>query len=201
MRLKLIAPALALLAATAAAPALAEGDVEQGRLLGYTCLGCHGIAGYRNAYPSYRVPKLGGQKAAYLEAALIAYREGTRPHPTMQAQGSTLSDTDIDDLVAWIASQGTAQDDIDAGTPGLPAAAQACLACHGTAGQDISPAPPVLSGQERSYLEHALRQYRDEARGANLMNSFAAGLSDRDIRQLARFYSEQEGLETLAEGE
>ena len=41
--------------------AAAEGNAERGEKLGYTCLGCHGIDGYRNAYPSYRVPKLGGQ--------------------------------------------------------------------------------------------------------------------------------------------
>ena len=46
-----------------------EGDPRAGKPLAYTCLGCHGIEGYRNAYPSYRVPKLGGQKAAYLVAA------------------------------------------------------------------------------------------------------------------------------------
>ena len=41
--------------------AVAQGDAEAGRELGYSCLGCHGIEGYRNAYPSFRVPKLGGQ--------------------------------------------------------------------------------------------------------------------------------------------
>ena len=64
-------------------PAVAEGDPEAGRELGYTCLGCHGIEGYRNAYPSYRVPKLGGQNpdlAAKIveqvyELALLSQRE------------------------------------------------------------------------------------------------------------------------------
>ena len=64
----------------------AQGDAEQGARLGYTCLGCHGIEGQRNAYPSFRVPKLGGQNGEYLTSALVAYREGRRPHPTMQAQ-------------------------------------------------------------------------------------------------------------------
>ncbi len=69
----------------------------------YSCLGCHGIDGYRNAYPSFRVPKIGGQKREYLATALKAYRAGTREHPTMQAQGSDLSDQAIDDLAAWFA--------------------------------------------------------------------------------------------------
>ena len=76
--------------------ALAEGDASRGESLAYTCLGCHGIEGYRNAYPSYRVPKLGGQHAAYLVAALRGYRDGSRQHPTMKAQAASLSDQDID---------------------------------------------------------------------------------------------------------
>ena len=48
------------------APSLAraEGDPERGRKLAYTCHGCHGIENYKNAYPNYSVPKLGGQHAA-----------------------------------------------------------------------------------------------------------------------------------------
>ena len=76
--------ALSLLAGVfLAQPAAADGDAEAGMELAYSCLGCHGIEGYRNAYPSYRVPKLGGQKAAYLTIAIKGYRAGTRQHPTM----------------------------------------------------------------------------------------------------------------------
>ena len=56
----------------AAAPAQAEGNAAQGKLLGYTCLGCHGVDNYRNAYPSYSVPKLVGQHPEYLVIALKA---------------------------------------------------------------------------------------------------------------------------------
>ena len=52
--------------------------------LSTTCMGCHGIAGYRNAYPSYRVPKLGGQTASYLASALQAYKARQRSHPSMR---------------------------------------------------------------------------------------------------------------------
>src|SRR5690606_21992088 len=37
------------------ATAPSDGSVEQGRMLAYTCMGCHGIPEYRNAYPAYRV--------------------------------------------------------------------------------------------------------------------------------------------------
>ena len=102
----------------------AQGNAEQGEQLGFTCLGCHGIEGYRNAYPSYRVPRLGGQNREYMETALRAYRDGTRPHPTMHAQASSLSDADIDDLLAWLATAGAVQDQATAAqVEGLDAAA------------------------------------------------------------------------------
>ena len=82
----------------------AAGDPERGAIRSETCLGCHGIASYTNVYPTYRVPKLGGQHAEYLSAALKGYRSGERSHPTMRAQASNLSDQDIDDVAAYFAS-------------------------------------------------------------------------------------------------
>ncbi len=87
----------------AASIAVADGDPQMGRVKSEACLGCHGIESYRNAYPSYRVPKVGGQHEAYLVAALKAYRSGERSHPTMQAQGASLSDQDIADIAAYFA--------------------------------------------------------------------------------------------------
>ena len=52
----------------------------------------------------YRVPKLGGQKAPYLVVAIKGYREGTRVHPTMTAQASSLTDQQIEDIAAYLAS-------------------------------------------------------------------------------------------------
>ena len=65
----LAAPLAFLLAAPVQA---ADGNVEAGRVKANTCMGCHGIPKYNNVYPTYRVPKLGGQSAEYLAAALNA---------------------------------------------------------------------------------------------------------------------------------
>jgi cytochrome c553 len=91
-------PAQAVPATTAAA----TGDAERGRSLTYTCQGCHGIAGYKNAYPNYHVPKIGGQSTVYLINALTEYRKGTRKHPTMQAQAQSFSDQDIADIATFL---------------------------------------------------------------------------------------------------
>jgi len=66
------------------------------------CEGCHGIPGYKTAYPDvYHVPKLGGQTAAYLASALNAYKSGQRKHPSMRGVAGSLSDKDIADLAAY----------------------------------------------------------------------------------------------------
>lgn len=86
-------------------PAHADGgDIEAGRIKANTCMGCHGIPNYNNVYPTYRVPRLGGQSVKYIEAALKGYRVGDRPHPTMRAQAANLSDQDIADIAAYLHS-------------------------------------------------------------------------------------------------
>jgi len=178
--------------------AAADGNAERGKSIAYTCLGCHGIEGYRNAYPSYRVPKLGGQKAAYLTIALQGYRNGTRQHPTMSAQAASLSDQDIADTTSYLASLGA--DTVAAGgTSGASfAAAAACAACHGQNGISLSPSWPSLAGQYEDYLVHALNQYRDGTRKDPVMAPMAATLTDDSVRQIAKYFAGLEGLETTA---
>ena len=95
--------AIAVLALLASAGAQAAANPEAGRIKANTCMGCHGIPAYNNVYPTYRVPKLGGQSAQYLASALHAYKSGERPHKTMQGQASSLSDQDIEDIAAYLA--------------------------------------------------------------------------------------------------
>ena len=93
---------LALLSATAALADETRGDPAEGRLKAYTCTGCHGIHGWKNAYPNYHVPRIGGQNYDYIVAALTEYKNGERNHPTMRAQGESLSDADIRDIAAFL---------------------------------------------------------------------------------------------------
>ena len=93
-------------AGTAVAQTAADGDIEAGKLKAYTCTGCHGIPGYNNTYPTYHVPRLGGQHADYIVIALKAYRDGLRDHSTMTAQAASLSDQDIADIAAYFGSLG-----------------------------------------------------------------------------------------------
>ena len=98
------APAAAMAPAAAPAAATLTGDATRGKGLTYTCRGCHGVEGYKNAYPSYHVPKLGGQSEVYLRNALMEYRGAKRKHPTMQAQAESFSEQDIADIAAYLSS-------------------------------------------------------------------------------------------------
>jgi cytochrome c553 len=192
-RAALTMAAVAMAAALLPARLLADeappaGDAGRGARIAYTCLGCHGIADYRNAYPGYHVPKLGGQHAPYLVAALTEYRSGDRPHKTMHAQAMSLTDQDLRDIAAYFAT-GKA---ITGGKPhGMPAVAQVCTSCHGADGIGISPDYPTLAGQQSDYLETALKAYRFGARKNPIMGGFAAPLKDEDIHAIAEYFSRQ----------
>jgi cytochrome c553 len=178
-----------------------QGDAARGKVLGYTCLGCHGIDGYKNASPVYHVPKLGGQSADYLEIALQGYRRGTRRHATMQAQAAPLADQDIADLAAYFASrEGEPEAGVGRATPETIAAGQqksvACVPCHGAGGMADAPQWPSLAGQHASYLRQALEQYRSGARADLLMGPMIGTLDESALEELAAFYSTQPGLHT-----
>lgn len=87
--------------ALAQAPA---GDAQAGKKKISMCAGCHGIPGYRTAYPAvYHVPLIGGQQASYLVRALQAYRSGERSHPSMRGIATGLGDQDMADIAAYYA--------------------------------------------------------------------------------------------------
>ncbi|CAM8637649.1 Cytochrome c-like domain containing protein [Comamonadaceae bacterium] len=91
-------------------------------------------------------------------------------------------------LISWglACAQGGPAPDVGAGKK----RAAACFACHGENGISKIPGTPHLAGQERSYLESALRAYRDGQTRQNVtMNAMAKPLSDRDIANVAAYFS------------
>lgn len=86
----------------------AAADVKRGQALAtkYNCASCHGADYNKPIDPSY--PKLGGQHAEYLSAALRAYKRGAgangRVNPIMALQVQPLSHKDMDDIGAYLAS-------------------------------------------------------------------------------------------------
>jgi len=167
-----------------------QGDAKHGKAISYTCLGCHGIEGYKNAYPMYSVPKLEGQHPEYLTAALQGYRSGDRAHLTMHSQASTLSDQDIADIAAYFAGKPLVSQGKPTGTP--PQAATLCVSCHGQDGVAIAPMYPSLAGQHEDYIVRALDEYRKGGRKNPIMKGFAATLKDEDIQAIAQYFSHEQ---------
>jgi cytochrome c553 len=102
-----VAAAVAFCAVAFAQAPPATGNAEVGSQKVQMCQGCHGIPGWRTAYPEvYRVPKIAGQHQAYIVKALQDYKSGARTHPSMRAVASSLSDDDMANVAAYYAQLG-----------------------------------------------------------------------------------------------
>jgi cytochrome c553 len=168
----------------------AADDAATGEKLAYTCHGCHGIENYKNSFPIYTVPKLGGQHVAYLVVALKAYANQERPHATMHAQAASLSEPDMQAVATYLSGREIKTTGHAVGT--APKAAQTCIACHGNDGTGILPEYPILTGQHPDYIEHALKAYRSGQRKNAVMAGMVAALTDDDIDTLAEYYGRQQ---------
>jgi len=194
MRTRILVNLIAMGACCAVGIARAEGDPNAGRYKFFTCTGCHAIPGYTNVYPTYHVPKLGGQHAAYIMAALKAYQAGDRAHPTMQANAANLSEQDMADIGAYVSSFGSSDTnprvigDIAAGKQ----KSEPCQACHGVDGNNPDPNFPRLAGQYEDYLIRALQDYKSGERKNAIMNGLAAPLSAQDQADLAAYFASRE---------
>lgn len=184
----------------------ADGDTKAGEIKFSTCRGCHGIPGYTNAYPTYHVPRLGGQNAEYILAALQAYKTGDRTHPTMHANAFSLSEQDMADIAAYLASYelGKEEHPIKGNAAAGKQKVTACVACHGEDGngntENPMPMYPRLAGQHEDYLRRALSEYKSGKRKNAIMNGMAAPLSEQDQADLAAYFASQEkGLRTVRE--
>jgi cytochrome c553 len=78
---------------------------------------------------------------------------------------------------------------------GKKKAEEVCKACHGADGNTpLTPDTPRLAGQYYDYLVHSLEAYRKGARDNPLMSPMAKPLTDAEIRDVAWYFSKQQGL-------
>ena len=169
---------------------------QRGQVLAYTCLGCHGIQGYRNAYPNYAVPRLRGQNEQYLISALHEYKSGQRDYPTMRMQAMSLSDQDILDIAAYFSGKPLVAASTAPKRP-VPAAAAVCASCHGSEGIAVAPIYPDLAGQHASYVTRAIQEYHNKDRQNPIMDSMAASLTRPQIAAIVDYFSSlRPGLRT-----
>ena len=191
---------LVLVAATAQADGLVEGDAEAGKNKAITCAACHGQDG-NSVNPEW--PSIAGQHARYSVEQLQAFKGGLRNNALMLGQVMTLTDEDMRNLAVYFA--------------GMPAAAKsvadpatvdrgeriyrggdrenntaACIACHGPTGSgNPAAAVPSVRGQYAVYSAAQLRLYASGERKSDgatrVMRDIAAKLSEEDIVAVASY--------------
>ena len=191
-----------------------KGDAKAGAGKTAMCVGCHGIPGYQANFPEvYKVPKIGGQDAKYIAAALEAYKKGERKFPSMRAIAETLSEQDIADLAAYYAEQGKAGElqpkparEPDAHVAQLLQKG-ACVSCHGeNFSKPIDPSYPKLAGQHADYLFAALRSYKTDkgayvGRTNGVMAGIAKQFSNAELKALAGYMGSLDGsMQVVHEG-
>jgi cytochrome c553 len=87
-----------------------------------------------------------------------------------------------------------------AGNPnaGREIAKKSCAACHGVDGNTpVTPDTPKLAGQHADYIVKSLQGYKSGTRKNPVMAPMGANLSQRDMEDLAAYFSSQQGLTTL----
>lgn len=173
----------------AAKSAQAPSPFEHGKALSVPCAKCHGTDG-NSQTPG--IPSLAGQQSGYLVIAMQEYLNSERKATAMHAVVPGLKKRDMESLALYFASQATAPrpgkpiGDAAAGEP-LTAV---CGGCHGSHGVSSDSATPSLAGQDARYLVGAIKAYRT-TRQRESMRMYVRGLSERDIDNIAAFYSAQ----------
>lgn len=162
---------------------------EKGKALAAACVKCHGEDG-NSRIPG--TPSLAGQQPRYFVLAIQEYLNAERKKAPMHSMLSGLSKQDMESLALYFASQTPAQR--AAPSTGDPVAGEplsaVCGGCHGPNGVSTDTATPSLAGQDFRYLVDAVKAYRTTRKREN-MRIYVTGLSDKDIENIAAFYSVQ----------
>jgi cytochrome c553 len=168
---KLLSLSIALAAGVGPLTSAQAQDAKEGEKKVAMCIGCHGIPGYQASFPEvHKVPKIAGQGAKYIVAALTAYKKGDRKHPTMRGIAASLTDKDMADVAAFYEQQG--REEAAAAPDAAPAPPDQvaellkkgnCASCHGdNLSKPIDPSYPKLAGQHADYLYVALKAYQTD---------------------------------------
>lgn len=143
-------------------------------------------------------PRLEGQPDNFLQWQLVYFRTGARNDPVMEPMAAGLSDADIRNLGAYLASlpppkpplgKDERPDLTEAGEQ--LAKANRCASCHqeGFVGRD---AVARVAAQREDYLVKALRDFKSGKRrggGVAAMADAVYPLSDQGLQALAHYLS------------
>ncbi len=167
-----------------AGTAMAAPDIEAGKQRAGMCFNCHGSDG-NSQNPNF--PSLAGQKPAYLANQLRAFREGTRSNGMMQNMAGNLSNKEINNIAAFLASlpSKSAGGD-DALAKKGKSKVTLCFGCHGNGAKGLG-VTPKLAGQHPAYLQKQLAAFKDGSRENGSMRGIANMLTDDDIAAVTEY--------------
>jgi cytochrome c553 len=170
---------------------------EGARIAEASCARCHGANGVS---ATKGVPHLAGQRAAYLDLQLRAYRYSARVQGAMTGAVRYLSDDALVKVAAYYAS-------LDPPRPAAPpakaapakpdpvqagkAAAAGCGGCHGEFGVSNMPGMPNLVGLDPKYFVASVNAYKSGQRKHDMMKSLAGALSAESLNNMALYYALQ----------
>ena len=179
-----------------------KGRAEHGRILAASCTNCHSAASPAVDNPPFHAPKLRYQRPSTLFYALQDYRSGARKSDLMQPVAQALSDQDMRDLALYLSartlrSRIPPRPKLIADTPAHQKNSQVCGMCHGETGLGEMDGYPVIGGQHRDYIEHALHAYRAGERTNPIMQRFARSLKPAEVRMMADYFAGQSALEPI----
>ncbi len=173
-----------------------EVDIKAGKFAFETCTGCHSVYKYSNVYPTYYVPKIGGQRKEYIVSALLAYKNQLRPRTSMLANANGLTEKTVDSIALYVENS-VGKKKSASSTVGNPVKgeelAQACLGCHTTDLEDGALAP-ILAGQYENYLIKVMHDYQTGQRQDPFMQSMVADFSEEELADIAAYFAVQKGL-------
>ncbi|MHB8816658.1 MAG: c-type cytochrome, partial [Steroidobacteraceae bacterium] len=119
-----------------------------------------------------------------------------RQYPTMHLQALSLSDQDMADVAAYLASKPLVATST-ASPPQGPQPAVVCTSCHGQDGIGVTPMYPSLAGQHATYLARAIQEYQTGYRKNPIMNGMVASLKPADVTAIVDYFSSlKPGLHT-----
>lgn len=160
--------------------------LEDGEKLAASCNGCHGDKGNNKTAGT---PRLAGLSENYLQTAISDYRDGKRKHGMMQMLTRYLSETDIEKIALYYASQTPAARN-DTASSANAELASSCAGCHGEDGNSQTSSTPSLAGQDADYIVAALNAYKSGSRKQSDMQSAAKELDKKTMQKLGSYYSQ-----------
>jgi cytochrome c553 len=183
-------------------PVATTGQLEPPEPVRDMCSRCHGADGTGR---DGAFPRLAGQRADYLHAALRAFADRSRFSATMSAIAARLDDGELREislhyerLPSRIVIPASGAEAVSHGatvaTRGVPERdIPPCVECHGPSQAPRNPAYPRLAGQHARYLVQQLDLLKQRRRGGSprvtLMHAFVDRLDPTDIREVARYYA------------